>query len=230
VIPRAWLFDLDGTLVESIERFYDAYCATLEEAELPGVHRQAFVEAYRAGTLATRLALGAEQRDAFWRRLMERFVESGRTARALPGVQEALARLSSAGCRIAVVTGRACSEEAVRADLQAIGVADHVDSVTTLGDVAGLRLGAAGVVTKSHLLAQACAELDTAPEHAALVTDWPAELVEGLELGFALCVGVLTGGYRREDFPVDARVRMVRDLTELRALLGPLEEARAAAS
>jgi phosphoglycolate phosphatase-like HAD superfamily hydrolase len=230
VIPRAWLFDLDGTLVESVERFYDAYCETLAEAELASVDTQAFLEAYRAGTLASRLALGAKETDAFWRRLMERFVAGGRAAQVLPGVEEALGRLSTRGCRIAVVTGRACPEEAVWADLQAIGVAGHVDSVTTAGEVAGLQLGAAGVVTKSHLLARACTELGAAPDRAALVTDWPAELVEGLELGLALCVGVLTGGYRREDFPVDARVRTIRDLTELGAVLGPLEEARAAAS
>jgi phosphoglycolate phosphatase-like HAD superfamily hydrolase len=32
---RAWLFDLDGTLISSVERFHDAYCSALRALDRP---------------------------------------------------------------------------------------------------------------------------------------------------------------------------------------------------
>ena len=95
--------------------------------------------------------------------------------------------------------------------------------MASLGDLSRLRLTPAGTVSKSLLFARACEDLDVEPAAAALVTDWPAELDEGLEFGFAVCVGVLTGGYRRQDFPADPRVRTVADLTEFADVLESIE-------
>lgn len=220
---RTWLFDLDGTLVASVERFHAAYCAALGDIGRPGVGEPTFLTRYRSGELATSLSLAPDAADAFWRRLMEFFVARGDLASLLPGAAEALAQLAARGDRIALVTGRAASEEAVRDELRGHGLDSYFASVATLGELSGLRLTANGTVTKTRLFELTCAELEVEPAAAALVTDWPVELDEGLEFGFGTCVGVLTGGYRREDFPAHPRVRTVADLTEFADLLASTE-------
>jgi phosphoglycolate phosphatase-like HAD superfamily hydrolase len=226
---RAWLFDLDGTLVTSIERFHAAYCSALAALRRQEVDEPTFLARYRSGDLITSLQLPSEVADDFWRRLMATFVARSDLASPLPGAAEALAELAGRGCAIALVTGRACSEDALRTELREHGLDSYFGSVATLGEPSLLRLRAGATITKRALFARACADLGVEPAAAALVTDWPAELDEGLEFGFALCVGVLTGSYRRDDFAADSRVRTVTDLTEFPALLASLTDVPAGA-
>ena len=220
---RAWVFDLDGTLVSSVERFHAAYCSALEGLGRPEVDELTFLARYRSGELVTSLGLAAEDADGFWRRLMEFYLARGDLASLLPGASAALAELAARDRGIALVTGRASTEDALRAELRRHGLDSYFDSVATLGELDRLRLTSAGRVTKTLLFERVCEELEVEPAAAALVTDWPAELEEGLEFGFAACVGVLTGGYEREDFPADPRVRTVADLTEFADVLTSIE-------
>jgi phosphoglycolate phosphatase-like HAD superfamily hydrolase len=220
---RAWLFDLDGTLVSSVERFHAAYSSALEVLGRPAVDEPTFLARYRSGELVTSLRLPAEAGDDFWRGLMEFYLARGDLCSPLPGASAALGELTARGHRVALVTGRASTEHDLRAELRRHGIESYFDSVETLGELSRLRLTAAGRVTKTELFARACADLEVEPAAAALVTDWPVELHEGLEFGFAACVGVLTGGYRPHDFPADPRVRVVADLTEFADVLASIE-------
>jgi beta-phosphoglucomutase-like phosphatase (HAD superfamily) len=42
---RAWLFDLDGTLLSSVERFHAAYCSAVKAHERAEVDEPTFVYA-----------------------------------------------------------------------------------------------------------------------------------------------------------------------------------------
>jgi phosphoglycolate phosphatase-like HAD superfamily hydrolase len=223
---RAWLFDLDGTLISSVKRFHDAYCSALEALDRPEVDEPTFLARYRAGGLVTRLQLHGKAADEFWRRLMEFYLARRDLSSPLPGASEALAELAASGYGLALVTGRASTESEVRAELREHGLDSYFDAVETLGDLSRLHPSPAGAITESLLFARACADLQVEPAAAALVADWPAELDEGLEFGLGLCVGVLTGGYLREDFAQHARVRTVRDLSEFPALLASVDGAR----
>jgi phosphoglycolate phosphatase-like HAD superfamily hydrolase len=227
---RAWLFDLDGTLLSSVERFHAAYCSALSAFGHAEVDEPGFLARYRSGELVTSLELPPEAADRFWRRLMETFVSRRDLASPLPGAAAALAQLAERGDAVALVTGRACSEDALRTELQEHGLDAYFAALATLGEPSRLRLSAGGAITKTDLFSRTCADLGVDPGVAALVTDWPAELEQGLEFGFALCVGVLTGGYRRRDFRSDPRVRTVADLTEFPALLASLDDAPAKVS
>jgi phosphoglycolate phosphatase-like HAD superfamily hydrolase len=220
---RAWLFDLDGTLVSSVERFHAAYCSALEGVGQPEVDNVTFLARYRSGELVTSLGISAEAADGFWRRLMEFYLARSDLASLLPGAPAALAELATRGRQIALVTGRASTEDALRAELRGHGLDSYFDSVATLGELDRMRLTRAGTVTKTLLFERVCQDLEVEPAAAALVTDWPAEIAEGLEFGFAACVGVLTGGYRRVDFPADPRVWTVGDLSEFADVLASIE-------
>ena len=92
---RAWLFDLDGTLVSSLERFHAAYCAALEVLGQPEVDELTFLARYRSGELVTSLGLSAEAADGFWRRLMEFYLARSDLGSLLPGATAALADLAA---------------------------------------------------------------------------------------------------------------------------------------
>ena len=217
--PRAWLFDLDGTLISSVERFHAAYCWALELRGRRSVDEPTFVARYRSGELVTSLGLQADDADGFWRELMEVFLARSDLGSLLPGARKALSDLAARGSSIALVTGRASSESTLRTELRAHGLDSYFDSVASLGELSRMRLSATGAISKTALFSRACADLDVEPADAGLVTDWPVEVAEGLAFGFAICVGVLTGRYEREDFPADPRVRTVADLTEFPDLL-----------
>jgi phosphoglycolate phosphatase-like HAD superfamily hydrolase len=222
VVPRAWLFDLDGTLISSVERFHAAYCSALESRGRSSVDEPTFVERYRSGELVSSLGLHADDADGFWRELMEVFLARSDLGSLLPGAPEALSDLAARGSKVALVTGRASSEDALRTELRDHGLDSFFESVTSLGELSQMRLSPTGAITKTALFSRACAELEVEPADAGLVTDWPVEVVEGLEFGFAICVGVLTGRYEREDFAADPRIRTVTDLTEFPDLLDEL--------
>ncbi len=222
VMPRAWLFDLDGTLISNVERFHAAYCSALDARGRSSVDEPTFVARYRSGELVTSLGLHADDADGFWRELMEVFLARSDLGSLLPGAPEALSDLAARGSRIALVTGRASSEDALHTELRDHGLDSYFESVTSLGELSRMRLSPTGAITKTALFSRACAELDVEPAEAGLVTDWPVEVAEGLDFGFAICVGVLTGRYEREDFPADPRVRIVADLTEFPDLLDAL--------
>jgi phosphoglycolate phosphatase-like HAD superfamily hydrolase len=220
---RAWLFDLDGTLLSSLERFHAAYCSALKANDRAEVDEATFIARYRAGKLVTSLELPSEAADGFWQRLMETFLARTDLGSPLPGASAALTELAAKGYALALVTGRACTESALRDELRGHDLDSSFGSVATLGELTQMRLNTRGAVTKKDVFARACAELEVEPGEAALVADWPAEVDEGLEFGFAICIGVLTGGYLREDFRTDPRVRVVGDLTEFPELLASIE-------
>ena len=117
VMPRAWLFDLDGTLISNVERFHAAYCSALDARGRSSVDEPTFVARYRSGELVTSLGLHADDADGFWRDLMEVFLARSDLGTLLPGAAEALSDLAARGSRIALVTGRAASEDALRTEL-----------------------------------------------------------------------------------------------------------------
>jgi HAD superfamily hydrolase (TIGR01509 family) len=109
--PAAIIFDLDGTLVDTVGARIDAWAAVFAEYGIP-VSRQQL--APMIGMDGRRLAVevtaaadttldetGAEEID---RRAGEAFEERNRAPRLLPGAREALARLDAAAVPWAIAT------------------------------------------------------------------------------------------------------------------------------
>lgn len=130
----AILFDLDGTLVDSVADLAAAVNALLEEQSRPPLPLPAVTRMVGDGTTAlVRRALAASGLEGVpFAPLLQRFLvlyeaNATRLTRPYPGVPEELARLAAAGCRLALCTNK--PERATRAVLDDLGLAHFFAAV-----------------------------------------------------------------------------------------------------
>jgi HAD superfamily hydrolase (TIGR01509 family) len=109
--PDAVLFDLDGTLVDTVERRIEAWARTFVEAgiladrehlaTLIGVDGRRLVR--EVGAMAGR-SIDAERAEAIDKRCGEVFAELNQDPKALPGVHELVEAIERAGIKWAIAT------------------------------------------------------------------------------------------------------------------------------
>jgi pyrophosphatase PpaX len=129
------LFDLDGTLIDSVPFICDSYAHTLAEHGLPGVPREHWLSGVGK---PLREQLRAFARDEAH---LDALVASYRVyndahhdqaVRAFPGVREAVQALHARGARIGVVTSKISNR--ARRGLQVAGLEGFVDVVIGCDD------------------------------------------------------------------------------------------------
>jgi len=192
------LFDLDGTLVDSLADIHAAVAGTLAALALPvpdvaavrgyvGDGVRALLDRALAGALghAADADLTARATALFEPRYGE---QNGRAARLYPGVVAGLDRLGALGLRLAVVTNK--PQRFSEALLAGLGIADRFGAVIG-GDAAARR--------KPHAdpLLLACARLDVAPADALMVGDSAIDAAAARAAGMPMiAVGY---GYHHDD-------------------------------
>lgn len=190
MLPRVVLFDLDGTLIDSIPL-------------LVASMRHAFEGHPRAPSTAEWVALIGTPLDGMIRRwaldeadverLKERYKRyqwenHDAIVRAFPGVPEVLEALSAQGVRMAVVTSKL--EPSARRSLEFLGISRHFALVVGIE------------ATKRHKpdpdpVRFALDRLGGRPEEAAFVGDSPHDVAAGNAAGVAT-VATLWGPFTRE--------------------------------
>lgn len=190
-VPRAVLFDLDGTLSDSLGDIHWALDTARRELGLPGVTADAVRTWVGCGApMLVARSLGHEdERAPDVRRVLGRFLEfyeANADARSTvyPGVVGALAALRSRGAKLAVTTNKPA--RATASLLRGLGLDRWFDTVVTPDD-AGVR--------KPHPAFMRCAldRLGVAPADALVVGDGVPD-VEGAK-GAGVAVVALLGGY-----------------------------------
>lgn len=142
-VPRAVLFDLDGTLTDSLPDIHWALDTARRELGLPGVT----IEATRgwvgcgAAMLVARSLGHSDERAPDVRRVLDVFLrryEAHADDRSVvyPGVLAALDALRARGVQLAVTTNKPSG--ACAALLRGLGLSDRFDAVVT-PDVCGVR-------------------------------------------------------------------------------------------
>ncbi|HEY2637918.1 MAG TPA: HAD family hydrolase [Solirubrobacteraceae bacterium] len=215
---RALIFDLDGTLVDTVYPHVYAWQRALAEAGLPidgwRIHRKIGM----SGGLFTRAVareigrgLDNDEAEALQRRHGEIFRELEPDRRALPGAAALLGRLRSDGIAHGIATSGRRPE--IDASLQAIGAPQDM-VVVARGDVARAK--------PEPDLFLACAQrLGVLPEDCYVVGDAVWDLLAARRARM-LSVGLLTGGYGERELEAAGAFRVYRDPADLDASLDEL--------
>ncbi len=211
--PPALLFDLDGTLIDSVYQHVLAWRAALSRLDIDlsvwRIHRRIgmsgglFVSALLRETGRTLsqadITMLAEAHAA-------EYLARADSVRALPGAPELLAALTGSGARWAIATSgrRATAGHA----LDLLGLPPDAPMIT--------RDQVRHAKPDPDLFLAAAALLDVEPRHAMVIGDSVWDLLAARRAG-SLGVGVLSGGYGREELERAGAYRVYADPAEMLA-------------
>jgi HAD superfamily hydrolase (TIGR01549 family) len=212
---QAFLFDLDGTLVDSVYQHVLAWREALEAGGIHlavwRIHRQIgmsgglFVNALARETGHT---VAPEEAERIQEVHGEAFKRYASQVRALPGAQDLLAYLTKAGVPWAIATsGRL---QSARLSLDLLGVGDDVPIIT--------RDMVRHAKPDPDLFLAAAEKLGIAISDSVVVGDSIWDLLAARRAR-ALSVGLLSGGYGEEELERAGAYRIYEDPADLLAHL-----------
>ena len=209
--PPAFLFDLDGTLIDSVYQHVIAWRGALASVGIDlsvwRVHRRIgmsgglFVSALLR---ETGRSLSGAQIEALQAAHAVRYLAQADSVTALPGAAELLAALTRRGIRWAIATSGLAAT--ARPALRLLGLPDDAPLVT--------RDMVAHAKPDPDLFLAAAALLEIEPRHAMVVGDSVWDLLAARRAG-ALGIGVLSGGYGREELERAGAYRVYADPADL---------------
>jgi len=208
---QAFLFDLDGTLVDSVYQHVLAWREALEAGGIHlavwRIHRQIGMSGglfVNALARETGRAVSAEEAERIHQVHGEAFKRYASQVRALPGAQELLAFLTKAGVPWAIATsGRL---QSARLSLDLLGVADDVPIIT--------RDMVRHAKPDPDLFLAAAEKLGVDISDTVVVGDSIWDLLAARRAR-ALSVGLLSGGYGREELERAGAYRVYNDPADL---------------
>jgi HAD superfamily hydrolase (TIGR01509 family) len=211
-IETAFLFDLDGTLVDSVYQHVLAWKAALDaegiDLSVWRIHRKIGM----SGGLFTNQLLretgcdiDPERIDRLRSAHAEAYNRFGRDIRPLPGARELLAWLTDAGIAWAIATSGRMETAAV--NLAALGVDPDKTPVVTRDQVKYAK-------PDPDLFLAAAHRLDAAIERTIVVGDSIWDMLAATRCR-ALGVGLLSGGYGPDELRQAGAIRVYEDPADL---------------
>lgn len=225
--PKAIYFDLDGTLLDVSHRFHRALNESRRVEGLGPIPWEIFQSSYGRSPLTDDLP--AQRHGAFWKYFLEEFSHNPLPNPGLPfpGVPELLGNLQNDGYRLAVITNRASTSQAVSAELETMGLVFHFDAVLAQADF-NFRKGDYGtdvsLYSKEAMIHHASEKLGVSNSEVVFVGDLLTDVVSSRKAGCALSVGVLTGGANRNVLESGGAHHVLEAVVHLPQLLGELSE------
>jgi HAD superfamily hydrolase (TIGR01509 family) len=215
---RALIFDLDGTLVDTVYAHVFAWQRAFAEVGLPidgwRIHRRIGMSGglhVRAATREVGRPIADEEAAAIQRRHGELYRGLLPERRPLPGAVELLTELRANGVVHGIATSGRRPE--IDASLEALGVpADTV--VVARGDVSRAK-------PEPDLFLTCAERLGAARGDCYVVGDAVWDLLGARRAGM-LSVGLLSGGYGEDELTRAGAFRVYRDAAELRISLDEL--------
>lgn len=207
----AFLFDLDGTLVDSVYQHVLAWREALESGGIHlavwRIHRQIGMSGglfINALLRETELTVSAEEAERLQRVHGEAFKRYASQVRPLPGAEELLSYLTKAGVPWAIATsGR---RENAALSLRLLGLSDDVPIIT--------RDMVRHAKPDPDLFLAAAEKLNVEISDSVVVGDSIWDLLAARRAR-ALGVGLLSGGYGREELERAGAYRVYNDPADL---------------
>lgn len=208
----AFLFDLDGTLVDSVYNHVRAWHVALKENGLDlsvwRIHRKIGMS---GGLFTTQLEreLGRPIGEATLERLRNRhaelFLELSADVPPLPGAIELLLELKNQRLRWAIATsGRM---HTAQSNLKSLGVDPEVATVVTRDEVRYAK-------PDPDLFVEAARRLDTSTQGSYVIGDSIWDMYAAARCG-ALGIGLLSGGYGEDELERAGAMRVFEDPADM---------------
>jgi HAD superfamily hydrolase (TIGR01509 family) len=207
----SFLFDLDGTLIDSVYQHVVAWRAALEaigiDLSVWRIHRRIgmsgglFVHALLRETGRT---LSPDDITELQHAHATEYRKQAHYVTALPGARELLGALTANGVRWAIATSGYA--ETARPALELLGLSEDTPMVT--------RDLVRHAKPDPDLFLAAAALLDVEPRHAMVVGDSVWDLLAARRAG-ALGVGLQSGGYGREELERAGAYRVYADPADM---------------
>lgn len=204
---RAVLFDVDGTLMDNnllhVRAWKEAFAPyrALDEAELLsfiGMGSDLYVRKLAPN-------LDEASRQAIRDRKRALFTDIARDARPFPGTSEVLDQARRRGLKVALASSASGHE--VRRYVDAMGIADVVDAITTASDVTETK-------PAPDLFLAALSKLGVPATDAFVVGDTPYDAMAASRAGMRT-VGVLSGGFAAATLETAGAFLVLQDVGEL---------------
>jgi HAD superfamily hydrolase (TIGR01509 family) len=209
----ALLFDLDGTLVDSVYQHVLAWTAALQEEGIElsvwRIHRRIgmsgglFVQAL---SRETGRELSADEVVRLQEAHAREFLKRQHEVRPLPGAKDLLQHLSATGIPWAIATSG--SQRTAGPALKMLGIPE--------GTVVVTRDQVPFAKPDPHLFLKAAERLNVEVQNAIVVGDSVWDMLAA-QRARALGVGLMSGGYGREELERAGAFRVYEDPADLRA-------------
>jgi pyrophosphatase PpaX len=212
---EAVLFDVDGTLLNSIDFIVDAYAHTARTHGFAEVTRAMVIEMGGKG-LEECYAVFAPGYDTVPLARTHRKFQQENTllAAPYPAAVNVLAAIRDQGRKTGAVTSRRTTAPRT---LEESGLMPYLDVVVTGDDVDRIKPHPEGVQ-------RALAHLGVDPRAAVMVGDTVSDIIAARVAGLRT-IGVTYGFFNAEDFAANPPDRIIGDLSELPALLDMMDTA-----
>lgn len=183
--PRAVLFDLDGTLLDSIDLILDSYAHTFAQFDLAAPTREAMLADIGVPLWVVFERLGADRERVHEMIAAYRdfnLLHHDARVAEFPGVADMLQRVRARGCLTALVTSK--NRHGALRGLRAMGLFDAIDVVVGADDVARPK-------PDSEPVTFALTRLGVRPAEAVFVGD----SVHDIASGRAACVRTVAAAW-----------------------------------
>jgi len=211
---KALIFDLDGTLVDSMEVVYGTMNLILKDLGLREVGREEMVElaGKRFSEILLEMApwLSPSAIEGSEARFKE--IYSASRLRLIPGAGEALGWLKERNVPMGLVT--TTPKEPARDLIERLGISEYFEVVVALEDVERPKPHPDGPLKASRALGMA-------PRDCAFVGDSPNDIRAGKAAG-TMTIGVLTGFSSRERLAMEGADLVIGSVGEIPAALSRL--------
>jgi HAD superfamily hydrolase (TIGR01509 family) len=213
-MARAALFDIDGTLVDSVDLHAQAWQEALVRFGKDVPYERIRSQIGKGGDQLLPVLLNEEELERFGEDLSEH--RTGLYQRrylpwvkSFPGARDLLARLKQNGMLVGLASS--CKRMELGYYLRLVGGASLVDAATTADDAEE---------SKPHPdVFLACLErLDLGPDQAVAVGDSPYDAEAAARAGIQT-VGVLSGGFAQHDLEAAGCIAVYQDCADLLARL-----------
>lgn len=215
--PKAVIFDLDGTLINSIEVYHEALNEIFRRVGLPQVGREEVKRALKLGKNPWDIFIPHDigrreelierckiiDREIFWDIWKEK-------ADLFPASREVLLWLKEKGVLLGVVTSGWDEKGEISEFLKKKGVYHLIDVIIKRFDVPKMKPSPEPII-------ECCKRLGIAPEESVYVGDTPGDIQAAKAAG-AKSVGVLTGTGSFDDLSAakpDVIIETIHEFTKL---------------